>query len=201
MTAQINDVFRHKGTGFSISGISEGGLFDPSLLGMDPVGACTACYRGYQAVFAVKRSRLVLDTLYVNLMRDGGEYERLQGPMINGVIPTGPDGEFELFNNHYEGIDYHLEYTGGLLLADEFIEELYVHMGFQSAWKYKRVIELIFANGILKEEHDRSARMAEIRKSIIESLDDDEFSQLPPEHKVREFIEQCFDRTYRWSNI
>jgi len=130
MTAQINDTFRYRNHEYAVAGISEGELFDPSLLDLEPAGTCTACWRGYQAVFALSDSHLVLDTLHVNLLKPGDVYEREEGPEINGVKPGGPRGERDWFNNHYEGLDYHLEYTGGLLLADGFIKELYVHMGF-----------------------------------------------------------------------
>ena len=40
MTAQIDDMFRHHGIDFSVSGISEGDLFDPSLHGIEPAGVC-----------------------------------------------------------------------------------------------------------------------------------------------------------------
>ena len=123
MTAQINDVFRFRGREYAVAGISEGELFDPSLLDLKPVGTCTACWRGYKAVFGLSESRLVLDELHVTLLRPGEGYQPQEGPAINGVKPTGPNHEHDWFNNHYEGINYHLEYTGGLLLAVGFIKE------------------------------------------------------------------------------
>ena len=98
--------------------------------------ASTACWRGDQAVFAVVRSHLVLDTLHVHLLRPGEGKQRHQrevGPVINGAAPSPPMKEFDFFNNHYQGLNYHLEYSGGLLLADGFIKSLYVHRGFHSA--------------------------------------------------------------------
>src|SRR5436190_13461316 len=172
MTAQINDSFRYRGAEYSLAGISEGELFDISLLDLEPAAASTACWRGYQAVFAVVHSRLVLDTLHVNLYRKGEGKQRHQrevGPVINGVTPLPAEKEFDFFNNHYRGLNYHLEYSGGLLLADGFIRSLYVHMGFHPPWKYERVIELIFDGGILKQEFDLSEQMAEFREMVIES--------------------------------
>jgi|GEM_PF-4240449 len=125
MTAQINDTFRYRKKEYSVAGISEDELFEPSVLSLKPASTCTACWRGYQAVFNLSGSRLVLDALHVNLLKPGKGYEREEGPLINGVKPGEPRGEHDWFNNHYEGLDYHLEYTGGLFLADEFIEELY----------------------------------------------------------------------------
>lgn len=198
MTVQIDDFFRHNGIEFSVSGISEGELFNPSRIDLKPSGVfCTACYRGYQATFAVSDSYLVLDTLHVNLVTE--DHEPQVGPQINGVTPTVTNGvlDLDLFNNHYEGLDFHLEYSGGLLIADGLIHDLlYVHVGVHSAWKYTNVIELIFANGILQQEFDRSERMAEIRE-MIQTRDEDADLLIPSNNELREFMNRSFDRTYR----
>jgi len=40
-----------------------------------------------------------------------------------------------------------IEYTGSILLADDFIRERCVHMGFQSPLSYRKVIEFNFQDG------------------------------------------------------
>lgn len=196
MTAQLDDVFRYNDTSFSVAGISEGVLFEPRVLDLKPVDTCTACWRGYQAIFALSGSRLVLHTLHVNLFTEGEVYERQEGPPINGVTPTGPRGEDDWFNNHYVGIEYHLKYTGGLLLADGFIDDLYVHMGFHPAWKYTHVVELLFTKGVLQRKFDRSARMTELRQTILDSGGVPDSSRMSSDEDIREFIKRSFDRTY-----
>ncbi|KPL12677.1 hypothetical protein AMJ74_06400 [candidate division WOR_3 bacterium SM1_77] len=196
MTAQIDDIFRYNDTDYSVVGISEGELFEPSALDLRPVGTCTACWRGYQAIFAVSDSRLTLDTLHVSLLTEDEEMERQEGPTINGVTPTGPQGEYDWFDNHYVGLGYHLEYTGGLLLADGFIDDLYEHMGFHPAWKYTRVVELVFSNGILQKEFDRSDRMAEVRQKILDSRSDRNSLRMLSNDEIRACVERSFDRTY-----
>ncbi len=62
-----------------------------------------------------------------------------------------------------------MNYTGSLLLGDGFIPGLYVHMGVQSSWKFEKVIELVFKNGVLEKEEDLSEKMAEIRRRNIET--------------------------------
>ena len=197
MTMQIDDLFRYRDIEYSVSGISEGELFDPSLLGMKPAGTCSACWRGYQAVFAIVDSRLVLDTLHMNLLAIGEGYIRQEGPPINGVSPTGPNGENDWFNNHYAALRYHLDYTGGLLLADGFNEDLYVYPSYNPVWEYTNVIELVFENGVLRHEFDRSERMAEIRQLILASHHDDDSDRIPTYREIREFVKRSFDRTYK----
>jgi hypothetical protein len=200
MTAQINDTFRYRKKEYTLAGISEGELFDISFLDLKPSMASTACWRGYHAVFAVVHSRLVLDTLHVNLLRPGegkNRHGRDVGPVINGVTPSPPRKDFDFFSHHYEGLNYHLEYSGGLLLADGFIQSLYVHMGFHPAWKYQTVIELVFDAGVLKEEFDRSERMAEIREMVSKSRKKDSSGEMPSEEEIKKFVESAFDRRYR----
>lgn len=194
MTAQIEDLFRYQGIKYSVSGTSEGELdelFDPSLLALTPVGVWSDCWRGFQAVFAIVDFRLVLDTLHVNLFAGDEDNGPQKGLPINSVSPAGPSGEYDCFNNHYVGIGYHLEYTGGLLLADGFIQDLYVHMGFHPAWKYTNVVELVFETGVLQNEFDRSERMAEIRQLLLDS------GRSPTNTEILEFVKRSFDRTYR----
>lgn len=118
LTAQIPDLFRYQGQDFSIAGISEGELFNPDSLDLKPVGVCTACWRGYQAIYAIAESRLVLQELNINLADDRGFHVDELGPPINGVMPFEPPGKHKLFRNAYKELLYQLPYTGGVLIAD-----------------------------------------------------------------------------------
>jgi hypothetical protein len=174
MTGQINGVFAFRGQVFDIVEVRDGKLFDPSALGLEPTAPCTACWQGYVAKFALVESCVVMDTLYINLVKAGQRYLREIGPIINGVEPMGPHGKEDWFNNRYENLAYRLNYTGSLMLGKGFIKNLYVHMGFQSLWKYENVLELVFESGILKKELDRSRQMAGIRKLAIREKGNDE---------------------------
>lgn len=139
MTAQIPDEFVYRGERHALAGISEGRLFDPGQSGLAPEGVCTACWRGYQAIYALDGPHLVLAALAVNLMKPGEGYVREPGPVINGIAPVDPgddpgDGtdaveprlrysspRTSLFNNLYDDLRYPLPYTGGVLLARGFI--------------------------------------------------------------------------------
>lgn len=169
MTGQIADCFRYQGRDVSIVEIRNGELFTPSFLHLEPSSPNTACWRGYVARFGLSDSNLVLDILHIHLMTKNFTHKK--GPTINTVNPIyftakRMDKENEWFNNKYEGLGYHLSYTGSLLLGEGFISDLYFHGGFQSAWKYKKVIELIFVAGILRQEFDRSEEMAELRNLL-----------------------------------
>lgn len=197
MTAQMDDNFLYNDVDFSISGISEGELFNPNILNLNPVSTCTACWRGYVARFSLSYSILVLKNLEINLFRDDrGNLREKTGPVINGVKPNSSQQKFNLFNNYYCDLNYRIDYTGGLLLANDFIQDLYVHMGFHPAWKYKKVIELIFEDGVLIKELDHSAKMAKFRKQITDSFDRTSTSEPRTFLDTVSFVENAFERTY-----
>ena len=64
----------------------------------------------------------------------------------------------------YSNLREPLPFTGGLLLARDFVEELYVHMGFQPAWKFRDVREVMFEDGKVRTTTDRSAALAEVHR-------------------------------------
>ena len=96
-------------------------------------------------------------------------------------------------NCHNVGLP--LPFSGGLLLGQGFIRKLYEHMRFDPAWKFEKVIELLFADGILTAAHDRSAEMAEIREIKAEAGEQTSRRFSSPEEIVG-WIGSCFDRRY-----
>ena len=195
MTAQIDDLVHFGGTAYALAGIArEGGqLFDPDEHKLHPDGVCSACWRGYLAQYAVRDDALVLDELVIGLPeseRDCRVFDRPFEP-----LPKRDEDDHGIeswFTHTLSGVPVPLEFTGGLLLAREFIDELYVHMGFHPAWKYREVRELVFDAGKLAAAHDRSADMAEARKRFAGS----DMPTGENERDVRQWIERVFDRDY-----
>jgi hypothetical protein len=188
MTAQFSDSASYRGKDYSIAGKNGEGLFDPSEHGMKPVGRCSACWRGFVCAYRVEGRALFLDRLSIYL--DGA------APDLFGVQPIRSRPRFGLFDVVYEALCHKVPYTGGLLLAREFIKELYVHMGFHPAWKYREVHELIFKNGELLEESDRSREIAELRQEIADRPL--EPGQSASRSEIERWITQCFSQEYRW---
>jgi hypothetical protein len=180
MTAQFPDTLRFDYQTFSIAGVNGEGLFHPASLGLTPFSTVTACWRGYVCHYLLADESLLLDGLDISLapasrgrFDEHGRYipspEEAAGagapetvPEINGIRP-GP-GRFLRYA--YAGLALPVPFTGGLLAADGFIQELYVHMGFHPAWKYRTVFELIFADGQLRERRDVSERVEHIRDKM-----------------------------------
>lgn len=160
MTAQVPDSVRIDGTDFDICGVRGEGLFDPESYGIETSAPNTACWRGYVCRYDIVNDHLVLDEL-----RLWSEPRRW---LDNRPILEDFFGDRLAIDNDQTWIDANglacaVPFTGGLLLGDDFVEDLYVHMGYQSAYKYRCVLELTFESGLLVSRSDRSPEMEEIR--------------------------------------
>ena len=116
------------------------------------------------------------------------------GPVISGVTPKTPTDEGALFNNEYYEVRVPLDYSGGILIAKDFIDDLYVHMGFHPAWKYQIVHELIFNKGRFVSASDKSLEMKALRQTVSEGELDGPGVHQPGDHIA--WIERCFERRY-----
>jgi len=194
MTAQFNDRCFHRKIDFSIAGISGSRLFDPADIGIEPVATSSACWRGYITSYSIIEGELFLTGLDIGLPdAEAALAKEGRGPELFGVLPV--DTKFRGFR--YDGFQSRIPFTGGLLLADDFIPDLYVHMGFHPAWKYKNVREVIFDAGRLTDDHDRSAEMAELRSRFVEEArQSGRRVSEPTRDQIKEWIEKCFSRSY-----
>ena len=199
MTAQFKDTFRYQGKTLNLAGISGAGLFAPADHGLDPTSWSSACWRGYRAHYVVTNDKLSLSALDVSLTNPKEAREstaiRVPAPLINGISASAPpDGIRISFEYEYKDLDLLVPYSGGLLLATDFIKELYVHMGFHPAWKYRQVFELIFESGVLEEERDVSEKLSAIRQKMLALPPEGDGSSPPPGSMA--WIEKCFSQDY-----
>jgi len=105
-----------------------------------------------------------------------------------GVTPKyGDNGHIAV----YSGLDRLVPFTGGLLLGNGFIEELYEHMGFHPAWKFREVHELVFREGQLQRAADCSEAADKFRKTFAA-----EALKPPDMNRVKRWIEQTFSLRY-----
>ena len=139
-------------------------------------------------MYSVDRQKLLLDQLSICLNDPA--------PILFGVHPKTEEGEIRLFDFVYEALRHPVAYTGGLLLARDFIKELYVHMGFHPAWKYRNVHELVFRDGELVEQTDRSDQIGELRQEIANwPLEPGKEAK---KEQIESWIKKCFSQDYRW---
>jgi len=193
-TAQINDGFIYNGKEYAISALEHPrAFFDIRELGLTPAPQNTAVWRGYVATFTIDPdNRLLLTNLSTN--NGNGKSEILP---INGVSPqiTKPDRLAAGYENwrdlEYNAIQLPIGYTGGMLITSGFIRERYVHMGFQSPWSFKEVIELVFSDGICIDVYDLSEAAAKRRAQRLPVAPDGSSRE-----DVSEWIRKTFDLSY-----
>ena len=171
MTAQIHDKILIDGKKFSIVGITGGELFTPHALGILTIPTITSCWRGYVCEYKISQGRLVLDELQLSFgSYEGAGKEQLgaqTSPPINGVHPKPSDKKkYPSLGSLYENLNLEIRLTGSILAGDGFIQKLYVHMGFQPAWKYENVLELLFEDGKFQTMRDVSKEMEKIRDAM-----------------------------------
>jgi hypothetical protein len=137
MTAQIHDSILLDDRKFSIVGLHGEDLFKPVEFRLQPRMSITSCWRGFVCEYKIESNKLFLNTLQVNLHE--------QDPLINRVEPTFSKSTFDNVYNH---LNLPMDFTGEILAGDHFIRELYVHMGFQPAWKFETVYQLTLSHGM-----------------------------------------------------
>lgn len=181
MTAQIPDEFKYNGEVFSLVGLKGNGLLTPEDFGIQPYFRCTACWWGYVMKYTFINDRLILNGMLINAKNS---------PIINAVEPQkGKDIGNSLFDYCYENLNLMTEFTGKILLAKEFIQHMYVHMGFQRPMAFKTVIEIQVENGNITGIRDLSKKMEEERKKDI-------YKGAKPLSNSREEIENWVKKTF-----
>lgn len=160
MTAQIADHFSYKGEGYSIVAMKGEIKFNPKKYGFHPESPSSACWRGYWCEFLVTDDSLVLDKLHI--FQREHDY-----PEFNGVrAELNQEGWDRM--PVYNDLNFKINYTGSIVLGKGFLDKYYIHMGYQRAWAYETVIELVFEKGKVVNRIDHSDFVAKIREGIEE---------------------------------
>ncbi len=154
MTAQIGDIYKFKEKRYTCLRRNSDSLFDPKDYGFSPTWACTACWRGYFCEYEVRDDGLMLRNLCIN---DANDYY----PPVNGV--NASEEKKPLGHRLYENVDLSIPYSGKVLLAADFIENYYIHMGFQRPHGYKTLLSFEFEEGQLIDTVDYSNIASQMR--------------------------------------
>jgi len=215
MTAQISDHVIYADHTYQVIGVKGSWLPQPQDYGLTPTMMSTACYRGYYCDYTVRDNALLLTHLVVRTPDDNA-------PPIEGVTPIvgkrrkldntefpptdirgmyesyGAEGRFINYDGAiYANLKIETHFSGGLLIAGDFIRSMYVHMGFQKPTSFETVIELLFEDGKLTDAIDHSKKMAERRAEMLKprpriGFDDEQM----PTKQVEEWIEWTFSLDY-----
>jgi len=210
MTAQISDIIDYRERPFNLAGVNGDGLFDPSEHGVKVRMIDTSCWRGYYCRYDVSDGFLRLKQVYVGLNDDDRiRVESGQGPLLFGRTPSryivhghswseedGDQYSWESNDFRYDQLHELIPFSGGLLLGDGFMWEMYVHMGFHPAYKFREVHELIFEDGQVVSATDRSKEIAGFRDAIAERP----LQPTDPNHaqEIEDWIDRTFSQNYKW---
>jgi len=179
MTGQIPDNVIYNGEGYDLVGVKGEGLYEPFEFGLTPVSPHTANWRGFVSCYEVSEKILTLKDIEIHVRNSDDNF-----PEINGVKPViRIEGLTQL---KYENLKLKTNYTGTILIAKDFIDSMYIHMGFQSPLSFNKVIELEFSKGELTSEKDISERMKTFRKK----------KKLDRKLNIDEDLSKWIDRTF-----
>lgn len=158
MTAQIGDIYKFEGKAYSIVALESEIKFKPSDYGLIPEARCSACWDGYWCEYVITDKELFLENLHINTKDQ-------HYPEINGVNVQTKKKALAL-HPVYENIHLPIRYTGQIVAGLDFLQEYYIHMGYQRAWAYKKLVQFIFENGALIEVVDHSEWVEKLRAEI-----------------------------------
>lgn len=180
MTAQIHDRVLWNHRDYLLVGVGGSGLFDAREHGLETRPTTTANWRGWAARYAIEDDRLLLMELTdVGLWVEPGA----PAPTLFGIeaIAEGP-GSYR-----YPDLRHPVPFTGRLLIARDFIQSLYRHMGFHPAWKFEESWELDVEDGLVTQTRELTAEMRTLRKKIKSGKVEDPDSPTRPNWIVRTF--------------
>lgn len=204
MTAQISDKYKYQKKEYTIVALSSAIHFDPKNWGLEPHTSSTACYRGYWCEYAVEDEELLLKNLYLFNIDDKypsfngvevspPEFKEYEGYMGNGKKRKKVIRPAHFGHRVYKNVNLSIPYTGKILLGDGFMREYYIHMGFQQAWAYEKLIELVFEEGVLLECNDLS-HIAKAQREAMKERGDN--LRYPESDNVAKFVEDSFSLDY-----
>jgi len=179
MTGQIPDKLIYNRSSYSIVGLKGEGLPSPLDFGLKPISPHTANWRGFIMTYTIAENRLIVQEMNVTV-----EDLKEKPPLINDVTPeTKKEGSVHLT---YNSLNLKTQFTGKILIAKDFIDTMYVHMGFQSPLSFKTVIELKISDGTLIEVTDFSEIMKKYRKQKVSD----------GKHSTTENLQEWIARTF-----
>lgn len=160
MTGQIPDTLIYKQNSYSIVGVKGEGLPHPLDFDLQPISPHTANWRGFIMTYIIVDEHLKLHEMNVTV-----EDTKKKPPIINDVKPKlKKEGSVTL---SYEKLKLKTQFSGKILIAKDFIDSMYVHMGFQSPISFETVIELTINEGKLLSASDLSNAMKKYRKRKV----------------------------------
>ncbi len=159
MTMQIADSFDYINKEYTIIARQNKSLFEPCEQGFSPIPFCTACWRGFYCTYSIDNDHLTVSQLGIGLETDSP-------PIWRG---TKPSKAGDLHCWIYEGVNFPIDYSGGIIIGRGFVKEFYDILGFYKPHCFEDVLELIFEKGKLVNKVVHDEYMGKAREIIRSS--------------------------------
>ncbi|MHA1375776.1 MAG: hypothetical protein ACTSR7_15950 [Promethearchaeota archaeon] len=183
MTGQVPDNLIYKNSSYSIVGLKGEGLPLPLDFGLEPASSNTANWRGFIMTYKIAENHLIVQEMNVTV----GDLKD-KAPLINGINPETK--KERLLRLTYKSLKLKTQFTGKILIAKDFIDFMYVHMGFQSPISFNTVIELMISDGALIKVTDFSDMMKKYRKLNVSD------GKLEQTENIEEWVARTFSLDY-----
>ncbi|MCG6137167.1 MAG: hypothetical protein MET45_21460 [Nostoc sp. LLA-1] len=167
MTSQIPDTFLYKGQKYELVGLNGEGLVTPQDYGMQPPMLHTACYRGFYSTYEITDEGLFLTKMVIGQVEGGHK-------PIQGIMPQIPAGDRHGYPT-YQGLKLLTPFTGTIRLGRDFIQDLYVHMGYQKGSAFETLLDFSFETGKMVSVQNISAENETKRGAFKERFETGEF--------------------------
>ena len=167
MTSQVFEALFYdalsKDQSFTILGLSNGQPYIPGMSGLNPISASSACWSGYSASYGVINNTLCLQHLFINHSEDSITPSTMPPPPINNTEAQLSDVP-HIGAWMYSNIELPLDYSGGIIIAKDFLYQYGQPTISEPIWQHESVHELIFKKGILYEDNNMNSIAEEYRK-------------------------------------
>ncbi|TWT38146.1 hypothetical protein KOR34_31140 [Posidoniimonas corsicana] len=164
MTTQIKDSISYDQFEYGIVGFYGEGLFVPSSQNIEVQTASSDCWRGFHCRYIIRNDQLFLYEVTLGLSeQDRRLIQQGRGPSVfarpiclcNGDEQSWSEGQLHpcQFREQYgvSGLEELTPFTGGLLLARDFVWERHEDLNFHPAFQYRTVIEIRVEKGVVIE--------------------------------------------------
>ncbi len=167
MTTQFSSNLTLDDVSYRVTDAEPYPVFHPDMLGIKVSPMGTFCWAGYIVSYECKDGQLFARSMNLGVFKDE--------PLVNGAKPD-PLPECDdptlplLFGRSYTDVWLPLEYTGEVLLGNDWVGNLgRGHHGNPRTVEHNEIKKVVLSKGKIKQITDVSGQYAEKRQALIEA--------------------------------
>ncbi|WP_419532921.1 hypothetical protein [Endozoicomonas sp.] len=167
MTAQFSSHLTLDDVSYKVTDAEPFPIFHPNMLDIDVSPMGTFCWAGYLVTYECKEGQLFARSMNLGVFKDA--------PTVNGIepdpLPECDDLSLALmFGHRYTDVWLPLDYTGEVLLGNDWIGDLgRGHHGSPRSVEFSEIKKVLFSKGKIQQITDVSDQYTEQRQALIEA--------------------------------